>query len=257
MCYCVAQVDVRDGPELATSGHEVFLDQINVSDVIVGSKSDLADEDQQQRFETWAASLWPRKAQVGDLLHACSASSEQLQHSETIKDPGALHAQSVSHVICCLSFALLRMQVVMAARGEADSEQQLLQLPRDATSCQSFFSAVPGQRRRQQQRRRDQGAATGQVAQQLQGMQLGPQPSSDDEQQPHGAEDAAEEQSEQPVAGPLPRQPLCFVNVPPDASGHVACGWLFHPGHVFDRQQLVEVLRALRPLTVRLKGIFR
>lgn len=63
-CTACVQVDVRSATELGTSGSEVALDQISVSDVIVGTKSDLASEQQVERFEEWAAGLWPPKAQV-------------------------------------------------------------------------------------------------------------------------------------------------------------------------------------------------
>ena len=38
--------------------------QVNVADVVVGHKADLADEDQLAAFRAWAAELFPPKLQV-------------------------------------------------------------------------------------------------------------------------------------------------------------------------------------------------
>jgi G3E family GTPase len=52
---------------------------------------------------------------------------------------------------------------------------------------------------------------------------------------------------------PEPRHPLCFPNQGTDFLG---CGWIFHIDDVFDRNNLFDLLGAIRGV-VRLKGVFR
>lgn len=143
---------------------------------------------------------------------------------------------------------------------------QLLQLPRDAASHQSFFRTVPSQRRRGQQQQAAGSPAAGA------GRGSPPLPLADNnslqdpESRPHSHTDTGRqatasgtlsEMKQDTMAKPQPHDPLCSVNAPPDAVGHIACGWLFHVSDVFDRQRLIQVLCEVRPHVLRLKGIFR
>jgi G3E family GTPase len=51
---------------------------------------------------------------------------------------------------------------------------------------------------------------------------------------------------------PEPGKPLRFEN---EGQGQWACGWIFSPDDVFDRDQLLDLLGYLRPV-LRLKGVF-
>ncbi len=60
-------MDIRlaTSPELISN--QVYQDQVNVSDVLIGTKEDIATDDQIQAFEDFAAESYPPKAKVRSL----------------------------------------------------------------------------------------------------------------------------------------------------------------------------------------------
>ncbi len=45
-------------------GHETFIDQIEVADILIANKTDLCTDKQLQNFHDWSATLFPPKQQI-------------------------------------------------------------------------------------------------------------------------------------------------------------------------------------------------
>ena len=80
----LSQVDIRNAcsPEFVSS--QAYQDQVNVSDILVGTKTDLADEDQVGTFQEFASELFPPKSKAG---HAPLSISLQPQVSLGFDSP--------------------------------------------------------------------------------------------------------------------------------------------------------------------------
>lgn len=60
----ICLVDPRRWADEKVSSHETFQDQINLADVLIATKTDLADEDLTERFMDWAEELYPPKLAI-------------------------------------------------------------------------------------------------------------------------------------------------------------------------------------------------
>lgn len=60
----VCLVDPRQLTDERITGREVFRDQVELAEVLVGNKADLCDQAELSRFRQWAENLFPPKARV-------------------------------------------------------------------------------------------------------------------------------------------------------------------------------------------------
>lgn len=65
MCAIVCLVDIASVSNTAWLASSTCQDQVNVADVLVGHKLDMASPEQIDAFEEWTAELFPPKLQVG------------------------------------------------------------------------------------------------------------------------------------------------------------------------------------------------
>ena len=75
------QVDIRNVCSPDFTANQAYVDQINVSDILIGTKTDLATEEEIQAYQEFASELFPPKTEVGRIsrvflkfpfiLHAC------------------------------------------------------------------------------------------------------------------------------------------------------------------------------------------
>ncbi|KAG2441778.1 hypothetical protein HXX76_003391 [Chlamydomonas incerta] len=260
-----AEVEAAAGGAPAAGGagvpSETFQDQVNVADVVVGHKADLAAPQQLADFWGWAAQLYPPKAQV-------------LLASHGAVDPAVLDLPRAP------VFRPLFNPQSHSSRRRAAQQQRQRQ----------------GQAQRQAQAAAPTSGGSAPTAL-LAGLALqdraGPGPAPG----PGPAHGEAEVEVEDETASQLqvqlaPRRPLRFPSHAPVAPGapqgqqeqvqgqqshgqqgqgpqeqgqqdqqgqgqQVSCGWLFSSEDVFERQALAALLAAVWPAVARLKGIFR
>jgi G3E family GTPase len=63
----ICLVDPRRWADIDFNSHETFQDQINLADVVIANKSDLAGEELTDRFKDWADELYPPKLWVDSI----------------------------------------------------------------------------------------------------------------------------------------------------------------------------------------------
>jgi G3E family GTPase len=64
LVWCLPQVDLNVFQPEALMAEPVFADQVHLSNILLGSKPDLATQQQQEGFQAFAEQLFPPKQQV-------------------------------------------------------------------------------------------------------------------------------------------------------------------------------------------------
>ncbi|KAG2485791.1 hypothetical protein HYH03_015502 [Edaphochlamys debaryana] len=244
----VCLVDVRAAAEAQADGggfagalaDETVQDQINVADVLVGHKADLADAAATEAFWHWAEGLYPPKAQVllasnGQIDPAVldlprapvfrplfNPRAHSSRRAAQLLGPGRLAAvaaagdgnggagdSAAAAALNRLRLADAGLQADEPSAASPAPDPPLVLAPRRPTRFPSTSPQPAGA---------DAGSSS-------QGRGL--------------------DEGEDAHRGPGP--------------GSASCGWLFCADDVFDRARLVGVLDEIwrSPATVRLKGIFR
>ncbi|EFJ44456.1 hypothetical protein VOLCADRAFT_95390 [Volvox carteri f. nagariensis] len=260
-------------------------DQVNVADVLVGHKADLATPDQLSAFWRWAEQLYPPKAQMrqttlrqNKIKPALSSLSGHLARPK----PRRAGTQA-------------RTQPYYASSGEQSRQHRLGPVgPAPGTCVQLPFPAASAVAPSETTAEGATSSGKLKAVDPAEGYSIGAAAAA-------GEGGSSDKASVAPVLQLLPGRPLRFpsspsgvlrLGAPPpwlpsqppapapqqaqqqlvegvedaeavgDEAGlagrrELSCGWLFSSEDVFDRSRLVEVLGELWGSAARLKGIFR
>ena len=83
----ICLVDPRDVDEPDVRNTQIFQDQVHLADVLVANKTDLADEDEMERFDEWSRSLYPPKHTVAKTTRGVLDSAWLDLNSDPMKVP--------------------------------------------------------------------------------------------------------------------------------------------------------------------------
>ncbi|MBK5936274.1 hypothetical protein CCR81_05570 [Halorhodospira halophila] len=64
-------IDPRQLDDPRVAGHDAFLDQAQLADVLVAHKTDLCSAGERATFQAWARSLYPPKQRIEEAAHGC------------------------------------------------------------------------------------------------------------------------------------------------------------------------------------------
>eukprot|EP00798_Chlamydomonas_sp_ICE-L_P026159 gene26159-11886_t len=234
----ICMVDVRQVGSASFESNETYQDQVNVCDIIIGTKADLVvphsrpssgeqarggTGQQTAEIEHIAQQLKSHKVDEGGEGGGADAAG-----AASGKRGAAAGFGSASGGGASAGEREAAAGVVIASHGQLSPE--LLNLSR-APIYQPFFTGAHkggGARRR-----------AGKID--------------------NKSEEAVEEVEGEPASLALdqlqPGKPHRIISA--GSAEHVACGWVVSKESVFDKKQLSQLLLALHPHCLRLKGVFR